>query len=181
MGQFWILFLFLLGFWIILSGSFDLKNVVIGVLVAFFIPWLCRSILDIPAKNNSRKKYAAFSLPYLKLVPYLLWLFKELVKANIDVALLVLNPKMPISPQIVNFREKTNNPIAQTILATSIILTPGTITIDVDDNVFTVHALTKEAASSLAPPQGEGEMSTRVAHLFGNKAEVKEGCISKSY
>lgn len=174
--QYIVLSLALFGFWVILSGRFDLKIIIIGVIAAMLIPWLCRSLLYVPAVNTPRKNYAAFSLPYLKLVPYLLWLLKELVKANIDVALLVLNPKMPIGPTIVKFKKNMDNPVAQTILANSIILTPGTITIDVADNVFTVHALTKEAALSLAPQEGEGEMPVRVAALFAenNEAEVKK-------
>ena len=164
--QFFILSLSLFCFWVILTGKYDFKNLIMGLLAALLISWLCRSILYVQGANTPEKRYAAFSLPYGRLFFYLLWLFKELVKANINVALIVLNPKMPISPQVIKFKKVIDHPVAQTILANSIILTPGTITMDVQDNVYIIHAITKEAALSLAPEEGEGEMPARVGALF---------------
>jgi len=178
--QFVALFMALFGFWLILSAQIDFKTIMLGLIIALIIPWLCRRILYVPAVNTPRRAYAIFSLPYAKLGAYLLWLLKELVKANIDVALLVLNPKMPINPQVIKFKKTMDNPVAQTILANSIILTPGTITVDVEDHVFTIHALTKEAALSLAPDAGEGEMPARVAALFEEEVEVKDRWFQKS-
>jgi multicomponent Na+:H+ antiporter subunit E len=171
--QFFVLPLALFVFWIILTGRFDVKSSIIGLIAALFISWLCGSILYLPAMNTPGKKYAAFDLPYIKLFFYLLWLFWELVKANIEVALIVLNPKMPINPQVRTFEKHLDNPVAQTLLAKSIILTPGTITMDVEDDVYTIHALTESAALSLAPEEGEGEMPARVGRLFNEQAEVK--------
>ncbi|MDD4665893.1 MAG: Na+/H+ antiporter subunit E [Clostridia bacterium] len=171
--QFVILPAALFIFWIVLSGKTDFKNLVIGLIAACLIPWLCRSVLCLQATTTPGKSYAAFDLPYGKIFVYLLWLFWELVKANIEVALIVLNPKMPINPQVRTFKKTLDHPVAQTVLAKSIILTPGTITIDVEDHVYTIHALTEGAALALAPEEGEGEMPARVGRLFNEEAEVK--------
>lgn len=159
--------------WVILTGSFTTKNLVIGLIAAVSVTWLCSPILYLPAVHTPGKFYAAFDLPYGAMFFYFLWLGKELVKANIEVALLVLHPGMPIKPQVVEFTKRLDHPLAQTLLAQSIILTPGTIAIDVIDDRFTIHALTKGAALSLAPLEGEGEMPLRIARLFGEKIEVK--------
>ncbi len=153
-------------FWIILTGSFTTKSLIIGLMAALIVSRLCSPILYLPAAHTPGKSYAAFDLPYLKLFFYLFWLLGELIKANIQVALIVLNPKMPISPQVVTFKKPLDHPVAQTLLAKSIILTPGTITMDVEDDIYTIHALTKDAALSLAPLEGEGEMPVRVGRLF---------------
>jgi multicomponent Na+:H+ antiporter subunit E len=150
--QFIFFSLILFGFWIILSGKFDVWHLLIGLATALTVSWLCRSFL--------------LDLPYLKLFFYAGWLCRELVKANVEVALIVLNPKMPISPRLVTFKKTMDNPVAHTVLANSITLTPGTITVDVEEGVYTVHALTEKAALSLAPLTGEGEMPARVGRLF---------------
>jgi multicomponent Na+:H+ antiporter subunit E len=74
----------------------------------------------------------------------------EIVKANIHVALIVLNPKLPISPGIVRYKTPLKNTMSMVLLGNSITLTPGTLTLDIEhDNVMVVHALTKDAAFAL--------------------------------
>lgn len=165
--QFVALSIALFGFWVILSGKIDAKHLIIGFVSALIITWLCRPLLRLPSQTASGKIHLAFDLPYLKLLLYILWLLKELVKANIDVALIVLNPKMPISPQITTFKKSMPNPVAHAVLANSITLTPGTITVDVQDDLYTIHALTESGALSLATVDGkEAEMPARVGQLF---------------
>ena len=153
-------------FWVILSGKFDAKHLVIGAVTALVVAWICSSFLQVSSGTAPDKEYAVFDLPYFRLFFYFGWLLWELVKANVEVALLVLNPQMPISPQICTFKKEMSNPVAHMILANSITLTPGTITVDVQDEVYTIHALTKSAALSLAPLVGEGDMPARVGRLF---------------
>ncbi len=167
--QYSILSSILFLFWVIFSGKLDVKHLMIGAVTALVIAWICSSFLQVSSVTTPGipvKEYAVFNLPYLKLFPYLGWLLWELVKANVDVALLVLNPQMPISPQIFTFKKTMSNPVAHMILANSITLTPGTITVDVQEDVYTIHALTESAALSLAPLAGEGDMPARVGRLF---------------
>ncbi len=69
---------------------------------------------------------------------------------------------MPITPQVMTFKTKLETDISNVTLANSITLTPGTITIDIRDEVFYVHALSQKVADDL----NAGEMEDRVAHIF---------------
>jgi len=72
-------------------------------------------------------------------VIYIFVFLKELVVSNIDVAGRVINPKLPIKPGIVRVKTKLNSRIAKTILANSITLTPGTLTVDIKDEYLYIH------------------------------------------
>jgi multicomponent Na+:H+ antiporter subunit E len=70
----------------------------------------------------------------------------------------VLRPRKSISPTIVEIRSESG-PIGQTLLANAITLTPGTVTLDVDDGRLRVHCLTRTAADGLLA----GQMNRRVS------------------
>lgn len=97
----------------------------------------------------------------LRLVRYWVWLAKEIVRSSLDVARIVLNPKLPISPTIVEIDASESHPVDQVILGNSITLTPGTLALDVHRGVIKVHCLTQEGAEDLMG----GEMERRVASL----------------
>ena len=99
-----------------------------------------------------------------RLFAYWLWLAKEVVKSSLDVARIVLNPALPISPKVVKVKASCEHPVDQAILANSITLTPGTLALDVYKGEITVHALTQAGADELE----RGEMNRRVAALRGN-------------
>jgi multicomponent Na+:H+ antiporter subunit E len=88
---------------------------------------------------------------------------KEIVVSNLAVAKVILSPSLPIHPRIVRVAGKQKTPIGQVIYANSITLTPGTVTLDVRDDKFLVHALTSDSAAGLL----SGEMDERVARLEG--------------
>lgn len=161
-----VLTITLFAFWLILSGMMKTKFLVIGFVSSLATAWLTRSLLRLPSAKGQDKAFLAFHFPYLRYVNYWFWLLKEVVKANIDVAKRVLDPRMPISPQIITFKKDMANPIAHVTLANSITLTPGTVTIDLEDGVYYVHAIAEDVARSLVPEEGEGDMQRRVAALF---------------
>lgn len=70
---------------------------------------------------------------------YVFVFIKELIVSNLDVARRVVNPKLPIKPGIVKVKTKLNSKIAKTILANSITLTPGTLTVDIKDEYLYIH------------------------------------------
>lgn len=70
---------------------------------------------------------------------YVFVFLAELVKSNIDVAFRVLNPALPIRPGIVRVRTRLKTPIARALLANSITLTPGTITVETRGEDFFIH------------------------------------------
>jgi multicomponent Na+:H+ antiporter subunit E len=69
---------------------------------------------------------------------------------------------MPIDPKIIRFKTKLESDMSMVALANSITLTPGTITMDIEEREFIVHALSKKVADDL----NTGEMEDRIAHIF---------------
>lgn len=77
---------------------------------------------------------------------YFPWLIYEVIKANWDVAKIILSPKMTIQPHIFKTKASQKSDVGLTTYANSITLTPGTVTITMDgDGMFEVHALTYAA------------------------------------
>jgi multicomponent Na+:H+ antiporter subunit E len=73
---------------------------------------------------------------------YFPWLMKEIFIANVNVARVILNPKLPISPVVTHFRASQKSDLGKTIYANSITLTPGTITTSIQGQDLGIHALT---------------------------------------
>ena len=99
-----------------------------------------------------------FTLPI-----YLIWLAKEVVVANIAVARCVWLGKESISPRTITVIAHQKSDLGIVIYANSITLTPGTVSIDLEDNKILVHALNKESADDLLA----GEMDRRVCRVEG--------------
>lgn len=99
-----------------------------------------------------------FTLPI-----YLLWLAKEVVLANVVVAKCVWRGKKAISPRTMIVTASQKSDLGIVIYANSITLTPGTVSIDLEDNKILVHALNEESAAGLLT----GEMDRRVCKVEG--------------
>jgi multicomponent Na+:H+ antiporter subunit E len=141
-----------LGFWLVLSAHAEPALVGLGVLASLVVSWA----------NRGRERLS----PTLRGVPglarYLPWLLKEVAVSNLQVARLVLDPRLPITPTIVRLRAPFSGDVALTTLANSITLTPGTVTLDVEGSDLVIHALTEGAAASLL----RGELASRVDAVF---------------
>jgi len=94
-------------------------------------------------------------------IVYWPWLAWEVVKANIDVARLVLDPTMPITPTMVRLKASQKTDLGLVIYANSITLTPGTVSVDVEPGEILVHAISRDGAAALE----EGEMGRRVTRM----------------
>ena len=96
-----------------------------------------------------------------RLPRYWAWLLVEMVKSSIDVAKIVLNPKLPISPSIIDIQAQPKGKIGQAILGNAITLSPGTMTIDVYDGNLKIHCLTRDTEKSLL----NGDANQRTSDL----------------
>jgi len=105
-------------------------------------------------------------VPWLRLLLYVPWLIWQIVLSSLLVAVVVVHPKMPIQPRLVRFRTQLPHDLARLTLATSITMTPGTVTLDVQGDEFLVHALTETSAQALIPVEGEGSMQSQVLSLY---------------
>ena len=157
--------LVLFAFWMVLSGRTETKFVIYGILTAVVTTWVTYPLLLVPNKDGSKKYYVfGFSIP--KMIMYFFWLMWQLVLANIDVLLATTGQELNIDPKVVRFRFRADNPMASVILANSITLTPGTVTMNVtEDGVYEIHALTVGAAAGVL----DGGMQKKVADLYGEK------------
>ncbi|MDT8321257.1 MAG: Na+/H+ antiporter subunit E [Xanthomonadales bacterium] len=103
-----------------------------------------------------------FSLRFsLRLFRFWGWLARQIVLSSVEVARVVLNPKLPISPTVVDFEAGSAHPVDRAILGNSIILTPGTLTLIIDGRKLTVHCLTRQGAEEIRA----GEMNRHVTGL----------------
>ena len=138
--------------WLLLSGHFDGLLLGLGIASAALVALLARRIDAV-----DREPQRLFFGP--KLLTYWLWLAGRVVRANLGVARRILSPALPISPCIVRVPASQKTDLGRVIFANSITLTPGTVSIDLQDGEVEVHALSTEAAEELR----SGAMDRRVA------------------
>lgn len=167
-------FFVLMGMWLLLSGHYDFKYVFYGGLTCAVSAGIGVNRFKLPIRGDGRQlNIAARPLDFFKLLSYCAWLLYQIVIANIQIALVILDAKLPIEPQVIRFKLRFENPMAIFVLANSITLTPGTITLDVEEDVYVIHALTGPAAAEwqeVAAGQ-PNEMIRRIARLFGESPE----------
>lgn len=147
--------------WMILSGFFDLFHLSLGAACSLFVTIISADLFP-PEVRVFRRIRALFLL-----LAYLAWLVWEIVKANIAVFKLVVHPRMNqiLDPVVVNFRSKLRSRLALALFANSITLTPGTITVSVDERgFFVVHAIDRAMAAGLP-----GDMEKKIARIFGEE------------
>ncbi len=125
---FWTVFLFII--WVGLTMSFDIQELTTGFIASFIIAMLY--VKNYPSSDNFRFRPIAYII-------YLFTFLKALVLANWDVARRVIDPKLPINPGIVAIKTDLKENYKKLMLANSITLTPGTITMDVRDDTLFIH------------------------------------------
>ena len=142
--------------WLLLSGFFTPLQLSFGAMSCAFTLWLTVR-LGLLRRDYLRLRVSARSPGYI------VWLAWEIVKSNLHVARVVLSPRMPLQRQVVRLNPTQRSGMGIAIYANSITLTPGTLTMDADDGVLEVHALTTAVADDLR----SGEMDRRVTRLEG--------------
>lgn len=118
--------------WIMLTDLHS-QELFTGAAVALIITLIFLQKAEIFAEIKLTPKALIYFIFYIFVF---LW---ELIKSNLDVAFRVLHPKLPINPGIVKVKTKLNSKIGRIILANSITLTPGTLTVETKDNFFYIH------------------------------------------
>lgn len=134
------IFAFLLLFWVLLNGSLAPEVLGVGAVVALAIMQFSRGGMTF--LTGFRYTPEAIRATLL----YLLFFFKELMKANLRLATIVLSPSLPINPGFVKVRTKLKSPMGRLLLANSITLTPGTLTVEMEGEWLYVHWVTMDAS-----------------------------------
>jgi len=136
-----IVFLITFLTWLALTAGGGWQEIVAGFVVALGASLFVGRFLRSTAPKADFKKWPrrlAFSVLYFF---KFLW---ELIKANLNVAFIVLHPMKPIKPGIVKIRTGLKSGAGLTTLANSITLTPGTFTVDINPakGELYIHCLT---------------------------------------
>lgn len=143
----------LFAFWLILSATYDLVHMVVGAVVAALVAWLN------PALPHMRR---VRWLPALAYQPWLLW---RILKSGLHVSRLILDPKLPIAPELVRHQTKFKHDGELVALGNSITLTPGTITVEVAPGELIVHAIDEVSRKDLA----DGAFEAKIDRIFAAK------------
>jgi multicomponent Na+:H+ antiporter subunit E len=148
-------FVSLFVFWLVFSGHFDALHISLGLICSATVATLSYDLL-LPEPLSSSAGIIAWR--FLLYTPWLLW---EIIVANFHVLYLVLQPSH-LRPQTVRFKTGLKSDFAKVTLANSITLTPGTITMNVDNDEFYIHAISDKAALGVI----ESDMEQRVGYVF---------------
>ncbi|PLX05965.1 MAG: hypothetical protein C0596_15835 [Marinilabiliales bacterium] len=131
--SFFIITIVLFSIWILLNNSLDPVLLIIGAGVSILIALLFCTKCSVFSQIKLSPKSLFFSIAYIFVF------IIELIKSNLDVAYRVISPKLPINPGIVKVKTVLNTEIGLMILANSITLTPGTLSVDIRDEFIYVH------------------------------------------
>lgn len=126
-------FVVLLFFWILLNGNLALDTLLIGVLASAAILFFLRESMSFLNEFRATPQAVWASLQYIG------YFLKELVKSNIALAQVVLAPELPINPGIVKVRTRLKSKMGRLMLANSITLTPGTLTVEIEGEWLYIH------------------------------------------
>jgi len=149
------LFLILIGIWLLWSGHYTPLLISLGVFSVLVTTAMARRMRIVDGEA------VPLGLHPVRTPRYLIWLVIEIAKCNLDVARRILDPKLPISPRLIEVQAGQKDDLGRVLYANSITLTPGTVSVETRGKTITVHALTAEAAEGLLT----GDMDRRVTQV----------------
>ncbi|TDG13022.1 sodium:proton antiporter [Seongchinamella unica] len=139
--------------WLLWSGLFKPLLIGLGLFSCLLSLWL--------AKRMGFFRHAMPLQAMLRLPALWWWVLKEVVKSSLEVTRVILTPSLPIQPGLVELTSSEKTDTGKVILGNSITLSPGTVTIDMDEDQLLVHCLTRDSAAGLR----SGEAERRIARL----------------
>ncbi len=143
--------------WLMFTSTFATQEVVTGLITSLLIALFtsrfftcCNLSIFSPVK-------------LLYLIEYLFVFLWALIVANLDVARRVISPKLPINPGIVKFKTKLTTDFSKMVLANSITLTPGTISVDIIDDTYYIHWID---VKSLDPEEAKKDIADKFERIL---------------
>ena len=147
----------LFGLWLLLSGHYDDPLLLtLGVISSIAVVFIAQRMDVIDHESVPLRLRFGF-------IGYLAWLAKEIALANIAVAKIIISPSLPLSPLLFRVKTSQKTDVGRVTHANSITLTPGTVSVEVEDGDIIVHAIAGDLASDMA----KGEMDRRVTAVEG--------------
>ena len=151
-----ILFFILFSLWLLMSGHYNFLIVGLGIISCVFCVYVAKR-----GKLIDDEGLPIFFIP--RLLNYLIWLFKEILKSNLSTAKVIINGQ--VEPEIFTVKTSQVTDVAKVTYANSITLTPGTVTTKIQKGVFEVHALNSDFGNDVRT----NEMDKKVTWLEGKK------------
>ena len=151
-----ILFFILFSLWLLMSGHYNVLIVSLGIISCAFCVYVAKR-----GKLIDDEGLPIFFMP--RLLNYLIWLFKEILKSNLSTAKVIINGK--VEPETFTVKSSQVSDVAKVTYANSITLTPGTVTTKIQKGVFEVHALNSDFGNDVRT----NEMDKKVTWLEGRK------------
>lgn len=150
----------LAGTWLLLSGIYD--HALLYYLGAGSVIFCVALAIRMDLVDHEG---VPFDLGW-RILTYWPWLFVQIVKSNIDVVVRLLRPTPDVSPTLIRTKPLQATDLAKVIYGNSITLTPGTFSIDIDEERgILVHALTREGAEGVL----SDDMNRRCADLESSR------------
>lgn len=138
------MYLFLLVLWVVFNESLNIEVLLVGIFVCTGLYWfMCRYL------GYSVKKELSYIYKLPVVIKFIVVLIKEIIKANISVAWIVVFNKKNINPIIINFKPDIKGKSKQVLFANCITLMPGTYTILIKSGVYRVYCLNDRFAKKL--------------------------------
>lgn len=130
--------------WVIFNGQFTLEIATFGAVIAGIMYWfICRFF------NYDPKTDLFLGKRLFQILHYVFVLVREIIKANFEVIRMITSSRYEIEPAVVRFKTDLKTSFARILLANSITLTPGTITVSLENDEYVVHCLDKSLAEGI--------------------------------
>ena len=137
--------------WILLVGNTTSDEMIVGAIASVIV-----TLFFFKKSNHADTRLDLRIIVYIPM--YAIVFLVALIKSNFDVAYRVIMPNLPINPGVVKVQTKLKSPMGRIALANSITLTPGTLTVDMKDDVLYIHWINVK----------EGDIQANTANIVGN-------------
>jgi len=146
----------LFAFWLALTASLRPLDLAIGLALSVLLGlWAPRFLWADDAPLLSARQAGRFVL-------YIPRLLAAIVVAAVQVAEIVLEPHMPIEPVLIRYHARFERDVSRVAFANSITLTPGTLTVDVEDDTFVIHCIAERFADDIT----DGGLERTITQVF---------------
>ncbi len=133
--------IFLALLWLLMSGLYKTLILSFGAVSVILVLFFTKRMTE----NDGYELKSQLSI--FKTVKYFGWLFIEVVKSNWEVSKILLSQTIEVNQKFVKMPVSQKSDLAKVVFANSITLTPGTVTVEVEDQSFIVHALNVNESS----------------------------------
>ncbi len=154
------IFLILFGTWMVFSGLFDAFHLTLGIISCLIVTLISSSFFF----ENREAGIGQRLQQILRIPGYLIWLLYQIALSNLHILKLALTPGdlKGVDPSLVRVKTKLKTDFGKYALANSITLTPGTITIELDDDELLIHSISEQTKSGVL----DNTMEKKVSKVF---------------